>query len=80
VPPSPSRLAALIKLAQSQQVRAIVRQPHEPATQVDFLAAKSGARVVILASSVGAVPAATDYLALFEYNIGALAAALRESH
>jgi ABC-type Zn uptake system ZnuABC Zn-binding protein ZnuA len=77
VPPSASQLAALIRLAQVQQVKAIVRQPHEPDRNVDFLATKTGARVVILASSVGAVPAAGDYLALFDYNAGALAATLR---
>ena len=77
VPPSPSQLAALINLAQSHHVRGIVRQPHEPAKYVEFLAGKSGARIVILASSVGAVPQAHDYLSLFDYNVAALAAAFR---
>jgi ABC-type Zn uptake system ZnuABC Zn-binding protein ZnuA len=74
VPPSPAQLVGLIRLAQAERVVAIVRQPHEPVKNVDFLAAKTGARVVILASSVGAVPAARDYLSLFDYNVAALAA------
>jgi ABC-type Zn uptake system ZnuABC Zn-binding protein ZnuA len=77
VPPSASQLGTLIALAKEKSVAAIVRQPHEPARNVDFLAAKTGARVVILASSVGAVPAARDYIALIDYNVNALAAALR---
>ncbi|HEV7800651.1 MAG TPA: metal ABC transporter substrate-binding protein, partial [Burkholderiales bacterium] len=79
VPPSASQLAGLIRLAQSQQVHAIVRQPHEPGRNVDFLAGKTGARVVILASSVGAVPAARDYLTLIDYNVATLADALQDS-
>jgi ABC-type Zn uptake system ZnuABC Zn-binding protein ZnuA len=77
VPPSAAQVAALIRLAQSQQVKVIVRQAHEPAKNVDFLAAKTGARPVILASSVGAVPQAVDYISLFDYNASAIAAALR---
>ncbi|HEV7391988.1 MAG TPA: metal ABC transporter substrate-binding protein [Burkholderiales bacterium] len=78
VPPSPSQVAALIRIAQSQRVSVIVRQPHEPVASVDFVSAKSGARVVILASSVGAVPPASDYVGLLDYNVRTLAAAFRE--
>jgi ABC-type Zn uptake system ZnuABC Zn-binding protein ZnuA len=78
LPPSPSQLAALIRVVQSQRVSVIVRQPHEPAASVDFLSAKTGARVVILASSVGAVSAASDYVGLLDYNVRTLAAAFRE--
>jgi len=77
IPPSPSHLAALLKLMQSQQVRVIVRQPHEPAKHADFLAGKTGAKVVLLAASVGAVPEAKDYLSLFDYNSEALVNALK---
>lgn len=77
IPPSPSHLAALLKLMQSQQVRVIVRQPHEPAKNADFLARKTGAKVVLLAASVGAVPEAKDYLSLFDYNAETLANALK---
>jgi ABC-type Zn uptake system ZnuABC Zn-binding protein ZnuA len=78
MPPSASQLAALIRLVQTQRVSVIVRQPHEPRANVDFVAGKSGAKVVILASSVGAVPEAGDYLALFDYNIAMLANAMRD--
>jgi len=71
VAPSPSHLAALSRL----KVAAIIREPHEPRRDADFLAARTGAKVVILASSVGAVPEARDYLSLIDYNVRALAAA-----
>lgn len=72
IPPSPSHLARLIALMQSQSIKIIVRQPHEPAKNADFLAGKTGAKVVLLVASVGAAPQAKDYLSLFDYNVDAL--------
>ena len=76
VPPSAAHLAALAKLGAGSRVAAIVREPYEPARDVEFLAAKSGARVAILASGVGEVPEAADYLALIDYDVKALRKAL----
>jgi hypothetical protein len=53
-------------------VQIIVRQPHEPDRNVAFLKDKTGAAVVALAASVGALPGATDYLSLFDTNLDAL--------
>jgi len=77
IPPSPSHLAGLLKLMESQQVKVIVRQPHEPAKIAEFLAGKTGAKAALLAASVGAVPQAKDYLSLFDYNAEALANAMK---
>lgn len=75
IPPSPSHLAGLITLMRSQNIKVIVRQPHEPAKNADFIAGRTGAKVVLLAASVAAVPQARDYLSLFDYNVDALLAA-----
>jgi hypothetical protein len=40
---------------------------------VDFLAGKSGAKVLLLAANVDAVPRAQDYFSLFDYNVDVLA-------
>jgi ABC-type Zn uptake system ZnuABC Zn-binding protein ZnuA len=56
-------------------VGAIVREPHEPKRDADFIAQRTGARVAILASSVGAVPEARDYISLIDYNVRALSKA-----
>ena len=75
VAPSPAALAGLIRRMREEQVSVIVRHPQEPARDVDFLARKvAGARVVILAASVGDLPQAQDYFSLFETNVAALAA------
>ena len=70
VPASPAHLASLARL---QGVTAVVREPHEPRRDAEFIAAKTGAPMVVLASGVGAVPEARDYLSLIDYNVRALA-------
>jgi hypothetical protein len=60
---------------QNQSVRIIVRTPFEPEKDAGFLANKTGARVVVLASSVGMAPSASDYISLFDGNVAALVAA-----
>src|SRR5262245_12111866 len=77
VPPSPARLAELIRIMGERKVPIIVRQPHEPDRAAAFLADKTGASVLVLAGSVGALPAAQDYLSLFASNVAALSAALK---
>jgi len=74
VPPGPSHLASLAGLT---GVKAVVREPHEPQRDAQFIASKVGAPVVILASGVGAVPEARDYLTLIDYNVRTLGEALR---
>ncbi len=51
----------------------------EPIEASRFLAERTGARVVVLAPSVGSKPEARDYMALFDHNIEILAKALAES-
>jgi ABC-type Zn uptake system ZnuABC Zn-binding protein ZnuA len=68
VPPSPAHLARLAR----ERAGAIVREPHEPVRDTEFLAAKTGAKVVILTSTIGAVPEVRDYLSLIDYNVRAL--------
>ena len=73
VPPSASHLAKLAREGIEARVGAIVREPHEPARDAQFLAGRTGARVVVLASGVGAVPEARDYVSLIDYDVRALA-------
>ncbi len=75
VPPSPAHLAGLLRAMREKDIAIIVRQPHESAKHVEFLASRSGAVVLVLAASVGAVPEARDYIGLFDYSVGTLTAA-----
>jgi len=75
VPPSPAHLAAIIRTMRARGVRIVIREPHEPKRDVAFVAGKADASVVTLAASVGALPQAGDYIALFDTNVEALIAA-----
>src|SRR6266478_144027 len=72
VPSTPSHFAGIIETMRTRGVRLVVREPHEPERDVAFVAAKTGASVVVLAASVGALPGASDYLALFDTDVAAL--------
>jgi ABC-type Zn uptake system ZnuABC Zn-binding protein ZnuA len=76
VAPSPARLAKLAAIIREQKIRVIVHEPFEPEEASQLLARRTGAAIVKLAPSVGSVPAAISYLALFDYNVGTLAQAL----
>jgi ABC-type Zn uptake system ZnuABC Zn-binding protein ZnuA len=75
VPPSPSHLAGIVRTMRARGVRIVVREPHEPKRDVEFVASRGGASVVTLAASVGALPQAGDYIALFDANVEALTSA-----
>lgn len=70
---SPAHLAQLVAAGKEAGVKAIVREPWEPARDADFIAQRCGATVVVLASGVGAVPQARDYVSLIDYDVQALA-------
>jgi ABC-type Zn uptake system ZnuABC Zn-binding protein ZnuA len=76
VSPSPGRLARLAATMRDQTVRLILHEPFEPDDASQLLARHTGAQVVKLAPSVFSIPAASDYAALFDYNVGTLVRAL----
>lgn len=77
VPPSSAELATLTRRMREAGVRVIIADPHSSPALVKHIAAHSGATVVTLVPSVGADPAADNYLSLFELNVSRLVAALR---
>ncbi len=77
VPPSPSHLAGLIQTIKRTGTKAIVMEPYYDRKTADFLAAKTGAMVVVLPPSVGGQKGLDDYLAVMASNIRTLAKAVR---
>lgn len=77
VPPSPAELATLLKRMREAGVRLVLADPHSNAALVRQLAERSGARSITLLPSVGAEPAARDYLSLFDLNVQRLLGALK---
>jgi len=76
VPPSPSQLAALVQRMRETKVRLLLASSESDTAVVNQVSQKSGARAVILVASVGADPAARDYVSLFDVNVGRLTEAL----
>lgn len=77
VAPSPSHTAELIKRAREGGIKVIVVEPFYDTSAPDQIARSTGSRVLRLATSVGGVPEARDYISLMDYNVNTLAAALR---
>jgi zinc/manganese transport system substrate-binding protein len=79
VPPSPSHLAGLILQMKRTGARAIIMEPFYSRKDADFVASKTGATVVILPPSVGAIRGAplNDYIQLMQYDIRLLASVLK---
>jgi zinc/manganese transport system substrate-binding protein len=76
VPPSPAHLAGLIQTMKRTGAKVIVMEPFYDRKTADFVAAKTGAKVLILPPSVGGVKGVGDYLSVMDYDIKQLAAAL----
>lgn len=77
VPPSPSELARLHARMREAKVRLVIADPNSNQALARQIAQRGHAHVVALAPSVGADPAAVDYFALIDLNVGRLAKALR---
>jgi len=72
IPPSASHLARIIETMRARSVRIVIREPNEAKRDVEFVARSAGAKVVVLAASVGALPGTADYISLFDANVAAL--------
>ena len=72
VPPTAAHLADLVATMNAQQVNRILQEPFYSPKAAAQVAAKTGARAVVVANSVGGQPEATDYLALMDRIAGEL--------
>ena len=77
IPPSPSHTLDLITSMKAQGVKLIVVEPYFDLKTPRAIATQVGGTVLELAPSVGGTKEATDYIRLFDYNVGTLAAALK---
>jgi len=70
VPPTAAHLAELADSAKAEGVKIILQEPFYSPKAANQLAGKIGAKVVVVANSVGGQPEATDYLALMDLIVG----------
>jgi zinc/manganese transport system substrate-binding protein len=76
VPPSPAHLAGLIETMKQTGAKVIVMEPFYDKKTADFVASKTGAKVLILPPSVGGTKGLDDYIQLMTSDIHQLATAL----
>lgn len=77
IPPSPSHTAELIRKVREGGIKAIIVEPFYDTSAPEQIARATEVKVLRLATSVGGVEQARDYISLMDYNISTLAAALR---
>src|SRR5450759_802369 len=78
IPPSPQHKLEIINLMREQKVPLILMEVYFDRKDPDFVASKTGARVVMIPPSVGGEPAAKDYLSLFDVDVEKIVSALEK--
>lgn len=79
IPPAPRHTATLIDEMKRQDVRLVLVEPYFDLKTPNAIARETGAVVVVMPPSVGGVPEASNYLALFDYNINLVLAAIAKT-
>jgi zinc/manganese transport system substrate-binding protein len=77
IPPSPQHLANIIRQMREESIKAILVEPWNDVKLANRVAEEAGAKAYVMASAVGAVKGADNYLAAIDYNVTTLAKALR---
>jgi zinc/manganese transport system substrate-binding protein len=77
IPPSPVHLTQLIRRMKDEKIKALIVEPWVDRALAARVAEEGGAKVIALASVVGAIKGADTYLTAIDYNVSALAQALR---
>ena len=77
IPPSPQHVIQLIRLMKDEKIKVILVEPWNDVKLATRVAEEAGGRAVIMATSVGAVKGADNYLAAIDFNVKTLAEALR---
>lgn len=77
IPASPAHLTRVIRQMKEEQIKVIVVEPWNDVRLARRVAQEAGATAVVLASMVGGVKGADSYIAAIDYNVSALAQALR---
>jgi zinc/manganese transport system substrate-binding protein len=79
IPPSPSHTLELIQEMKRLGVKIMLVEPYFDLKTPDAIARETGAKVLVMAPSVGGEKEITDYFRLFDYDVNLLATAIRQS-
>ena len=79
IPPSPGHTLDLIGQMKRLNVKVIFVEPYFDPKTPEAIGRDTGAKVLVMAPSVGGVPEATDYFKLFDYDINLFVNAARQA-
>jgi zinc/manganese transport system substrate-binding protein len=72
IPPTPSQLVKIISEVKSNKIKVIISSPYFTTSSSDVVSKQTGAKTIVLGTSVGAFDGIKDYFDLFDYNIDKL--------
>jgi len=78
IPPSPGHLVKVIQAMQRDKVKVILMEPFYEIRAPEFVAAKTGAKVVVAANSVGGQDEAKDYVPMIDNVVNRVVNALKQ--
>jgi ABC-type Zn uptake system ZnuABC Zn-binding protein ZnuA len=79
IEPSPSYVNSLVPKLKEAGVKVILIEPFRPRKTPEYVAKEVGAKLLLLPGSVGGNDKVKDYFGLFDYDVGQLAAAVKEA-
>jgi zinc/manganese transport system substrate-binding protein len=79
IPPSPGHTIELIAEMKRQNVKILLVEPYFDLKTPQSIGRETGAKVLVMSPSVGGEKEITDYIALFDYDLKLLAAAIQET-
>jgi len=77
IPPAPQHLVTLIRQMKEEKIKVILVEPWNDIKLANRVAEEAGAKALVMATAVGAVKGADNYIAAIDYNITTLAKALQ---
>jgi ABC-type Zn uptake system ZnuABC Zn-binding protein ZnuA len=78
IPPTPGHLTKLIAIMKDEHIKVILSAPWSDQKLAERVAQETGAKVVPMASGVGALKGADTYIDMVDYNVKAVAQALHQ--
>jgi len=77
IPPTPSQLVKIINEVKTNNIKVIITSPYFTSSSSDVVSKQTGAKTLVLATSVGAFETIKNYYDLFDYNIKLLTSGLK---
>jgi ABC-type Zn uptake system ZnuABC Zn-binding protein ZnuA len=79
IPPAPQHTLDLINEMKRLNIKLVLVEPYFDLNTPNSIARATGAEVVVMPPSVGGVKEASDYIALFDYDINLLVTAIKKT-